>query len=1053
MNAPDLTLRSIDETARQRFEQSWIQDQPESIETVLPSTEDPLYQATLEELVLIDLEFRWKHQLDGSGKSQDSRSALSLDDYVGQFPSLGDTGVMRNLVVREMCLRQQLGDQPDIRQTIKAHPGVFESERHLLTLLADTGYAFRSQTVSLAINREARTIMGDESSPVADAPTLAPVAATSGDFAEIPETVGNYRLIRELGAGGMGRVYEAEDTGSGQRVALKLVLPHLVTSQESLDRFRQEGQLASTISHPRCVFVLAADQAGQFPYIVMELVSGTDLAEHIAANGPLEQDDAIRKMIDVIDGLAEAHRLGVIHRDVKPSNCFLDADGRVKIGDFGLSRTLAADVQLTQPGTFIGTPQYCAPEQVRNDPLDGRCDVYSVTATLYYLLTGQAPFHGNDTLATMARIVSDPAPSIRMLRPDLPRQLESVIAKGLERDPDRRWQSMEQFRHALTDCLPQQLTSLEKAGRLGSWLVDGLVWLGITAAIGQPLRAIFGMPYATSWWPQVVTFGSLLAYYTLCEGRWGTTLGKRILRFRVQVVGQGRPPSYGQALARISTLVVILDGPVIAATSILQNTTLQIGHFSQDEVAGLVLSGLRYISWAIVCSTMRTRNGFRGLHEMISGTCVVRKSKFQVDKREVTPLQSWLSDELPVDEVATIGTAPAAVGAYQVTRSLRWDNEKIVAARDERLGRDVLVRMCDPDNPPPTQARARVARNSRPRWLSSERTAENSSDAFLAPAGRPLDEIVEHLGPLDWPTTEKLLLDLAGELSESIEDGTLPEQLSTHQVWIDTDMNVVLMDFATAADVQEIAAQLVSPSQRAFALLGATAMRALEGQPIHHATSRHDIDKVVKAVIPMFARDALYRLFPGEKHFNDIQDFHKALLACQERPVRQVTRIVRAKLTLFQLLALFFGTTIAAVAGTSISIFLSDRWDDSLPEFTGQSAVWFGSALILLSPLPVVVWCMCFRGGWMLPASRIQIVDSSGRRASRLRIGLRTWVVFLPFSLLGLVQFLIHDMSPQAGAYFPIPWLVLPVVYFLVAIIWPRRGPQDLIASTYLVPR
>jgi hypothetical protein len=285
---------------------------------------------------------------------------------------------------------------------------------------------------------------------------------------------------------------------------------------------------------------------------------------------------------------------------------------------------------------------------------------------------------------------------------------------------------------------------------------------------------------------------------------------------------------------------------------------------------------------------------------------------------------------------------------------------------------------------------------------------------------------------LDWPTTEKLLLDLAGELSESIEDGTLPEQLSTHQVWIDTDMNVVLMDFATAADVQEIAAQLVSPSQRAFALLGATAVRALEGQPIHHATSRHDIDKVVKAVIPMFARDALYRLFPGEKHFNDIQDFHKAHLACQERPVRQVTRIVRAKLTLFQLLALFFGTTIAAVAGTSISIFLSDRWDDSLPE---------------------VVWCMCFRGGWMLPASRIQIVDSSGRRASRLRIGLRTWVVFLPFSLLGLVQFLIHDMSPQAGAYFPIPWLVLPVVYFLVAIIWPRRGPQDLIASTYLVPR
>ncbi|MFP6702404.1 MAG: hypothetical protein VB861_11695, partial [Planctomycetaceae bacterium] len=187
-------------------------------------------------------------------------------------------------------------------------------------------------------------------------------------------------------------------------------------------------------------------------------------------------------------------------------------------------------------------------------------------------------------------------------------------------------------------------------------------------------------------------------------------------------------------------------------------------------------------------------------------------------------------------------------------------------------------------------------------------------------------------------------------------------------------------------------------------------------------------------------------LFPGEKHFNDIPDFRKALLACQERPVRQVTRMVRAKLAG---LALFFGTSIAMLVGVRVS----DRWDDFVPELTGQSAVWFGSALILLAPLPVVVWCMCFRGGWMFPASRIQIVDSSGSRASRLRIGLRTWAVFLPFSLLGLIQFLIHEMSPQSGEYFPIPWLVLPILYFLIAIIWPRRGPQDLIASTYLVPR
>ena len=152
-----------------------------------------------------------------------------------------------------------------------------------------------------------------------------------------PERIAGYKIVRLLGRGGMGSVYEAEDSQFGRRVALKVIAAAHITSREAVERFRQEGRLASTIAHPRCVFVLAADEERGRPYIVMELMPGETLQTLIDQRGPLPVDEAIAKVLDVIDGLREAHLQGVIHRDVKPSNCFLEADGRVKIGDFGLS--------------------------------------------------------------------------------------------------------------------------------------------------------------------------------------------------------------------------------------------------------------------------------------------------------------------------------------------------------------------------------------------------------------------------------------------------------------------------------------------------------------------------------------------------------------------------------------------------------------------------------------------------------------------------------------------------------------------------------------------
>src|SRR5262245_38226362 len=171
-------------------------------------------------------------------------------------------------------------------------------------------------------------------------------STTGGDFTlggEIPRTVGHYRLGRELGQGGMGVVYEAEHEESGRRVALKLLSPGLAQSQESMDRFLREGRLAAALSHERSTFVYeAGEHAGQ-PYIVMELMPGRTLHHLCTEAGPLSVNRAVDNILDVIDGLEAAHAVGVIHRDVKPSNCFIDDDGRVKVGDFGLSKSLLGD--------------------------------------------------------------------------------------------------------------------------------------------------------------------------------------------------------------------------------------------------------------------------------------------------------------------------------------------------------------------------------------------------------------------------------------------------------------------------------------------------------------------------------------------------------------------------------------------------------------------------------------------------------------------------------------------------------------------------------------
>ena len=1070
---------SPDASAVARFEQSRDSDAPASIESCLPAEDTAEYRTTLIELVLIDLEFGWKAELEKSSGGGIRHSAVSLQGYIDRFTALQDRELLGDLVVRTLCLQQQMGDQPDVRQCLKDHPGLFPSERALLSRLAATGYSLRSPTVSLAVTQDAQAVMSTflnrgndlaaaETIPpaaaaealtvppaISEAMTVPPAAGSRSDFGEVPDTVGNYRLERELGAGGMGRVYRATDLSSGQEVALKLVLPQLVTSEESMERFRQEGRLAGGITHPRCVFVLAADQDGRFPYIAMEFVPGTNLHDYVASQGPLEQEDAIRKIIDVIDGLSAAHELGVIHRDIKPANCFVDDEGRVKVGDFGLSRTLTADVQLTQPGAFLGTPQYCAPEQIRNDPLDDRCDVYSVVATLYFTLTGQAPFHGSDALATMARVVSDPAPPIRKLRPDLPRGLEKVIAKGLERDPKRRWQSMQELKTALTEFLPGRLSSREQGGRLGSYWVDILLYLVAWFPVVVVLELTFGARFVDSQlWNNLASTIVFVAYFTICEGSWGTTPGKRLFGFYVRLRGQGLPPSFHRAFVRAGALALILDG----LPWLFHGALLHLIGTPSNEQRGLILG--KYAAWILIAATMRARNGFRGLHELLSGTCLIRRKKKQAASKSADDTPNWLATETDHD-VLSEGHWPRAVGAFEVSHAVRWDSQsRILACRDQELNRSVWIRFRGLQDPPVSRSRGQVDRNSRLRWVASGTHGEDHFDVFLAPSGRSLDAIIREYGPLDWNKAAPLLSSLADELQQTVDDGTLPDLLSTQQVWIQRDGSALLLDFPTTNEFQEIPAGLLSPIDQCFALAGAAAIRALEGGPaVDNVQRRNDPDQVVNAIVPLFARTSLARLFPGKHHYEQISEFTQTMAENALRPVQKIDWKVRAKVSLLQpVFASCIGLILLSVAVLgfrdaidAVEAFLKETIDlDSAPGIE--------SFVCLLSPIPFAVWSLCFPRGWVWGSGRIAIVDRTGARVSRLRAAWRTYIVWFPFALLLLLQNVMPTDGPLGslsleGTWAWVPWVVLSVIYLLISLIWPRRGPQDVLAGTYLVPR
>ncbi len=251
---------------------------------------------------------------------------------------------------------------------------------------------------------------------------------------------GRYQIIEELGKGGMGKVYRVLDKKLKEEVALKLIKPEVASGKETIERFSNELRLARKIGHRNVgrMYELLEDEGTHF--ITMEYVAGEDLKSFIRRSRQLTVGTAIAIAKQVCEGLAEAHRLDVVHRDLKPGNIMIDKDGNAKIMDFGIARSLTG-AGTTAEGMIIGTPEYMSPEQVEGKPADQRADIYALGVILFEMVTGRVPFEGETALAVAHKHKYESAPDPRALNPELPAALSRLILRCLEKDRDKRCQT------------------------------------------------------------------------------------------------------------------------------------------------------------------------------------------------------------------------------------------------------------------------------------------------------------------------------------------------------------------------------------------------------------------------------------------------------------------------------------------------------------------------------------------------------------------------------------------------------------------------------------
>ena len=308
------------------------------------------------------------------------------------------------------------------------------------------------------------------------------VALTPGGTIEVGTVLGKrYEILAMLGQGGMGAVYKARDQELDRLVALKVIRPELTTNPEILKRFKQELILARQVTHRNVIRIFDLGQADGLKFITMEFLEGQDLRVELTKRGKFSPEDAARIILQISRALEVAHGEGVVHRDLKPQNIMLDANGRAYVMDFGIARS-AYLPGMTQTGALIGTPEYMSPEQAKGEKLDERSDLFSLGVIFYELLTGNSPYHSDTPLATLWKRMQEKAKPLTEVDPTIPKEISDIVAKLLEIEPANRFAK-----------------AGELAWRLESWLGISNPALTATGTVALPAaKSIFSWKWVAA---------------------------------------------------------------------------------------------------------------------------------------------------------------------------------------------------------------------------------------------------------------------------------------------------------------------------------------------------------------------------------------------------------------------------------------------------------------------------------------------------------------------------------------------------------------------------
>ncbi len=692
-----------------------------------------------------------------------------------------------------------------------------------------------------------------------------PTAAASS-FPKPGESFGSFRIVRLLGQGGMGAVFEAEDMECGRRLALK-VLGQRLDSPQARSRFLREGRLAASVNHPNSVYVFGTEDIAGIPVIAMELVAGGNLQEKVLKEGPMEVRRAVESILQVVAGLEAAQRAGVLHRDIKPSNCFVETDGAVKIGDFGLSISTQcrAEPTLTASDTFVGTPAFSPPEQLRGDELTVRSDIYSVGGTLYYLLTGHHPFEAQDMVRLLAAMLERRPESPARWRAGLPARLCRVVLRCLEKDPNKRFCSYAELREALLPYISPPPAPATPGPRLAAYCLDVLL-LALPASLlnmllnllvqsaGQAGRIDFSQSLmaqlAPSEAPELLLhslcgMGLAVVYFAVFEGLWGASIGKRICGLRVARLDHTTP---GVRRALVRALILTAAPTVVWLSAWNVARAWSSDPSLQHWLAGLGLLVLP--SRLLMFVNARRYNGYAGFHDLISATRVSVRSGYGL-RPELPPA----SEELPRMEGRT------RIGPYEVLSRLDTrGGADLLLGFDPRLLRRVWIWRLPAGTPPIPAARRELRRPGRLRWLTGRRTGAEAWDAYEAPPGQPLLKLMAQ--PQPWSRVRYWLLDLAEELLAVTQDATLSSSPSLDRLWITEDGHAKLLDFAAPGSAAPDLGT-VGPGEPALltsqAFLRKTAACALEG----YVAEGNKTARPVAAPIALHATEFLQSIESG----------------------------------------------------------------------------------------------------------------------------------------------------------------------------------------------